>query len=264
MPPRRPQASRREILLAFGVLSGGLAVVCGGGMVAGLLWLAARRREAPPTPTAISPTATTTPPYYPRSAWGALPPDHNAPNENGFYSADNPEGWRIYEAPLTDVYRTVVIHHSVIDEGDDIRTLQAIQRLHRVDRGWADVGYHYFVGKDGNIYEGRDIHVRGTHVAGYNTGSVGVCLLGNFTTASPSAAQINSAHIIIGWLADQLQLTHLAGHNDFNPQTECPGAMILPYLDLLAQEAGLARGTAGYQPPNDSAMGGGCPCKGHL
>ena len=46
--------------------------------------------------------------------------------------------------------------------------------------GWADVGYHYLVDKDGTIYEGRNIAIRGAHTQGHNTGSAGVCLLGDF------------------------------------------------------------------------------------
>lgn len=254
---KRSDLSRREALFIGSLLGCGIATLCSSGATAGLLWLAGQKAPITPIPASGTPPMLS---YYPRSEWGALPPDHNAPNENGFYSPENPEGWRVYQAPLEAIYRTVVIHHSVIIESDDIRTLQAIQRLHRLDRGWADVAYHYFIGIDGAIYEGRDIHVRGTHVGGYNSGSVGICLLGNFMAQNPNAAQINSAHTLIQWLTARLQLTHLAAHRDFNAQTECPGDAIIPYLDLFAEEAKLTRGIDGYQPPHDA----NCFCGAHL
>jgi hypothetical protein len=44
-------------------------------------------------------------------------------------------------------------------------------------------------------------------------------------------------------------LTHLAGHDEFNPESVCPGQNMLPHPDALAQNAGLQRGTGGYVAP---------------
>jgi hypothetical protein len=33
------------------------------------------------------------------------------------------------------------------------------------------------IAKDGTIYEGRELNIRGAHVQGFNTGSVGIVLL---------------------------------------------------------------------------------------
>jgi len=203
------------------------------------------------------------PAMQPRSVWGALPPDLEARNETGLYDADdNPEGWFTYTDPLPDAYQTVVVHHSVIDAGEDIATLQDIQDTHRTDRGWADVAYHYFVGQSGIVYEGRDVTVRGAHVGGFNTGSVGVCLLGDFTQITPPPAQIVAARDLIRWLTDKLALTHLAGHNDFNAETQCPGTNLIPLLATLAGD--LTMGTDGYIPPDERAHASErahmCPC----
>jgi hypothetical protein len=50
-------------------------------------------------------------------------------------------------------------------------------------------------------------------------------------------------------LALRLELTHLAGHGEFNDFTDCPGRNLNYYLDALAGSAGLVRGTGGYRPP---------------
>lgn len=258
--------SRRQVLMLMGLGTSATAAACTCG---GLLFLLASNQDDDDTSQVVYVTATKAPLSYPtmvsRSGWGAATPDHNAPNESSFYNpTTNPEGWLVYEGDPAATYRTVVIHHSVIYEGaDSRRTLAEIERVHREERGWADVAYHYFVARDGQVYEGRDVRARGTHVGGYNTGSVGVCLLGDYTRMTPTEAQINGTKALVGWLAEHLTLTHLAGHRDFNPGTECPGDNLVPYLPSLAEPAGLSLGTDGYVPLTETpepTQQAACPC----
>jgi hypothetical protein len=255
--------SRRDFLLlsGLGCASVATAFVCGG-LTGALLTLPNQDDDiatpttahtASPDPDVAQSLPTMTPNYqYPamisRVEWGAETPNHAAVNETGFYSLQNPEGWRWYDEPLSDIYRTLVFHHSASYKSDDTATLLNIQDTHRSHRGWADIGYHYLVGKSGTVYEGRDIHVRGAHVEGYNTGSVGLCLMGDFDSAHPNDAQIGAAIGLTLWLTNQLGLTHLAGHKDFT-MTQCPGNNLVVYLDSIAANAGLERGTAGYVMP---------------
>ena len=94
----------------------------------------------------------------------------------------------------------------------------------------------------------------------FNTGSVGICLLGNFMNIAPTAPQIDSVRRLTQWLAQELQLTHLAGHRDFNDGTQCPGDNLFIYLDDFAQASGLERGVEGYIPPEEEVSLGACPC----
>ncbi len=181
-----------------------------------------------------------------RQDWGAREPDHDAENETGFYGPDNPEGWRVYEGDLRAIYRTVVVHHSVLYETDDPATMRAIQQQHMELRGWADIAYHFGVGQSAQVFAGRPLNVRGTHVEGFNTGSVGVVFLGDFSLNVPAPAQIEAGRRLIDWLALRLELTHLAGHSDFNNDTDCPGQYLQEVLGALAESAGLALGTGGY------------------
>jgi len=230
----------------------------GRGGAAGLFWLlaaeAARRGEVERLATLAAEQTQVTvlqPVIIARADWGALPPNLDAENERGPYSLDNPEGYRVYQDDLTTVYNTVVIHHSAMYGQDDLHSVQYILDLHREDRGWADIAYHFLVGKSGAIYQGRPLQVRGTHVAGHNTGTVGVCLLGDLRFEIPTEPQIRAVFQLVRWLAASLRLTHLAGHYEFNPETTCPGVQAIPYLSILASTAGLARGTAGYRPSEE-------------
>ena len=184
-----------------------------------------------------------------RAEWGALEPDLGAPNEHGLYDRlTNPEGWLAYPMPLAEVLRTVVVHHSALTLSDGPRE---IQDLHRQNKGFADIAYHYLIDYDGHPYEGRSITVRGAHVAGFNTGSVGICLLGNFEAIAPAPAQLATLKELIACLIDEYGLTYLAGHRDFNPtETQCPGKNLEPLLPGLAAELRLKFGTGGYAPPD--------------
>lgn len=249
--------SRRQFI----GLAGAGAIATSAACVAGaasylLLRRSPRGKDADSTSTMSAPRSTqlktiARPPITSRQAWGAREPDHTAENESGFYGADNTEGWREYGGDLRGVYRTVIVHHSVEYDTDDLSTVREIQNLHMDDRGWADIAYHFIVGRSGEVFEGRALNVRGTHVEGFNTGSVGVVFLGNFEITSPTVLQLQTGQQLIDWLALRLELTHLAGHYQFNSDTVCPGATMIPSLAGLAAAAGLTLGTEGYVPPID-------------
>ncbi len=196
-----------------------------------------------------------------RDQWGALPVNHAARNENGFYQRDsNPYGWYVYQGDLRDNYQTLIVHHSSFYEADVQATLLEVQRLHRDDRHWADIGYHFLIDIDGTIYEGRNLGARGVHTMGHNTGSAGLCLLGDYRFALPPQAQLEATEALARWLVAELAVTHLAGHSQFNPSTLCPGGALLEYLPDMAARLGLEYGAGGYVPT--AMVGGGCDCCG--
>jgi hypothetical protein len=185
-----------------------------------------------------------------RSEWGARPLDPEAPQEYGTYDPEtNPEGVLIYPDHLKDVLNTLVIHHSVYS-GDGPTD---IQNLHMDGRGFADVGYHFMIDSEGIIYEGREINIRGAHVQGYNNGSVGIVLMGNFNEDEPSKAQLTSLWKLVDYLGNTYEIHYLSGHRDYPNQspdgTECPGDNLYPLLKGPARELGLKYGIEGYEPP---------------
>lgn len=256
--------SRRAFLGLSGLAAIVSGITCGGGMLGYLALQRLADSDAPQDAPTIAPqpdsTATTRParlkqierpPITSRAGWNARPVNTAATNEHGLYSPENPEGWREYTGDLRAIYRTVIVHHSVLIEADDPATMREIQNQHMDLRGWADIGYHFGVGRNGQVFEGRGLQVRGTHVERFNTGSVGVVFFGNFEITPPTAQQLETGRSLINWLALRLELTHLAGHLDFNDFTECPGLHMLPHLPAFALAAGLSLGTDGYQPSEE-------------
>ncbi len=183
-----------------------------------------------------------------RAEWNARAPNHEAPNEFGFAQTATDSEWYVYPDDLAEVYNTLAIHHSAALLFTN-ETMLDVQKLHMDKNGWADIGYHFGIDRNGTIYEGRDIHVRGASVAGYNTGTIGVVVMGNFQIDSPLDVQLAASSALVNWLAFTYRLTHLVGHYEFNPESVCPGENMKTHLDTIAQAAGLQRGTGGHVPP---------------
>jgi N-acetylmuramoyl-L-alanine amidase len=59
------------------------------------------------------------------------------------------------------------------------------------NNGWADIGYNFVVGEDGNIYEGRGWNAKGAHAPAYNGRSIGICIIGDFTGTSAAMFKFN-------------------------------------------------------------------------
>ena len=85
-----------------------------------------------------------------------------------------------FSKPQRDVER-VFIHCSASDVAEH-DSIEVIRRWH-VDpppqgRGWSDVGYHFFIRKDGELEDGRDLERIPAAQGGNNTGTIAICLHG--------------------------------------------------------------------------------------
>lgn len=70
----------------------------------------------------------------------------------------------------------IVVHCTATVEGKDYSVAE-IRKWH-LKRGFSDIGYHYLIGINGKIHEGRNVNISGAHTAGYNAHSIGVCYVG--------------------------------------------------------------------------------------
>ncbi|MBN1874340.1 MAG: N-acetylmuramoyl-L-alanine amidase [Anaerolineae bacterium] len=185
----------------------------------------------------------------PRAEWKAVEPNLEAAEENGVYDPQtNPAGWLVYTQPLTEVLNTIIVHHSALPLSDG--PLE-IQYKHMKQKGFADIGYNFIIDEVGQIYEGRNINTRGAHTGGHNTGTVGIVLLGNFEETTPPEIQLVALKTLGQCLKDEFNnITHLAGHRDFQPEvTVCPGKNLETLLPNLSIELGLDFGIEGYISP---------------
>ncbi len=82
----------------------------------------------------------------------------------------------IFKKPRREVNK-VFLHCSASDvkSHDNIET---IRKWHVEDNSWSDIGYHYFITKNGTIQEGRPLEKIPSAQKGHNTGSIAICLSG--------------------------------------------------------------------------------------
>lgn len=98
---------------------------------------------------------------------------------------------------------------------------QDIHRWHK-ERGWAGMGYHFLVRKDGTIERGRPENTVGAHATGCNSDSIGICFEGAFMTERMGQVQISAGKELIAYLKSKYGISKVQKHKDVNP-TNCPG-----------------------------------------
>lgn len=176
--------------------------------------------------------------------------------------------------------RFAVVHHTVStndytsSQADD--QIRAIYDYHVNGRGWCDIAYNFVVDRFGTVWEGRTGSiggpVQGGHASGFNTGSMGVVLLGQYhpgsspPAATVSSSQYNGVRDLIAWKFGQhdvdalgttvevsggstsipagtkVTLKTISGHRDVG-STGCPGDNAYTLLpnwrtDVAARVAG--------------------------
>lgn len=111
----------------------------------------------------------------------------------------------------------IILHHMAGNGSAD-----DIHRIH-IGNGWTGIGYHFYIRKDGSIYQGRPIDTVGAHCSNYNSASIGVCFEGNYETENVMPdAQKKSGQELVGYLKGLYPKAHIKKHRDFN-STACPG-----------------------------------------
>lgn len=115
------------------------------------------------------------------------------------------------------------IHHSAVAANIP---LEKIADYHVNSRGWPGIGYHFYVKPEGTIYQTNRIETISYHVAYNNDYTVGICVGGDFTYATPTAPQLDSAARLVAWLMQELNIPQerVMGHKEYpRNQTSCPG-----------------------------------------
>ncbi|MGY6518746.1 MAG: N-acetylmuramoyl-L-alanine amidase [Lysobacteraceae bacterium] len=165
--------------------------------------------------------------------------------------------------------RFLTIHHTATPNNDSLTPaarMRQMQAFHIDVRGWCDFGYHYTVGIDGRLYQGRVSPDRtGAHVGDWNSNNVGVSVVGNFTDFSPRQTQLDTLESVSRWVVERYNLPRtrdrIRGHRDWPGHTTnaCPGARLYPWLNTL-----VARLNGPVQPPCQNACTAGARrCQGN-
>ena len=137
-----------------------------------------------------------------------------------------------------DTTDMIVIHHTGNPTDDDL-SAEEIHASH-LKQGWAGIGYHFVIRKDGTVEAGRPYDCVGAHAEGENYHTIGIHLSGNFENAEPTQAQIESLAKLLADLTEMYSLENTAqyvvGHRDLMA-TACPGENLYQMLPEILGKA---------------------------
>ena len=117
------------------------------------------------------------------------------------------ESIRTASASYAPSVKAVVVHHTASTNDYTAAQVPSLLRgfyaYHVKSRGWSDIGYNLLVDRFGTAWEGRagglSRAVIGAHAGGFNTGTVGVSMIGTYESATPSAAMLNTVAQVVAW-----------------------------------------------------------------
>jgi N-acetylmuramoyl-L-alanine amidase-like protein/flagellar hook capping protein FlgD len=180
-----------------------------------------------------------------------------------------------------------IVHHTAGTNGYGPDAAAAIVRgieiYHVRGNRWNDIGYNFLVDRFGQVYEGRaggiERNVVGAQAQGFNTGSVGVALIGNYNSGTVPRAAFRALASLLAWRLDvghvdplgtvswvsggnpkykrgtTVRLHAISGHRDTG-FTSCPGTHLYALLPSLAQEVASIGLPKLYAPTAKGTLGG--------
>ncbi|WP_020621169.1 N-acetylmuramoyl-L-alanine amidase [Paenibacillus daejeonensis] len=117
-----------------------------------------------------------------------------------------------YAQRLLSAIRSLAIHNSLTLSGSPL----AFANYHVFTNNWAAIGYTYVIGQDGTVYQCLDWTQVGAHVGNSNKHALGICLVGDFRTQKPTAAQYQAAINLVWYLQSQIpSAKEVKGHSEY-------------------------------------------------
>lgn len=128
------------------------------------------------------------------------------------------------------IRRYIMLHHSLTKDGASV-SWGAIERYHRVERGWADIGYHYGVELIGDapyalVGRAENSAAAACKEAHMNVLAIHICVVGNYDLLPPPTEVLD---VLVKRLLvplckrHQILPTDIVGHRDYATYKSCPG-----------------------------------------
>lgn len=120
----------------------------------------------------------------------------------------------------------IIIHCSATPEGKSL-SFEECRRDHIMHRHFRDIGYHYYITRDGTVHKGRPIEKTGAHCEGHNSHSVGICYEGGLDAdGKPADTRTEAQRKALKDITEQMRRLFpkalTVGHHDLNPSKDCP------------------------------------------
>ncbi|CAO1427336.1 unnamed protein product [Diamesa serratosioi] len=150
----------------------------------------------------------------------------------------------------------VIIHHSYKPsacntEDACMQAMRNMQDMHQLTNKWNDIGYSFAIGGDGKVYQGRGYNVIGAHAPRYNDKSIGICLIGDWTTDLPPKQMLDAVKNLIqyslqtGYLKSSYKIL---GHRQVRA-TECPGQRLFDEISTWKHFSSIPAGPDDQEIP---------------
>ena len=120
----------------------------------------------------------------------------------------------------------IIVHCSATPEGRSL-DFETCRRDHIRHRRFHDIGYHFYVTRDGKIHIGRPLEQPGAHCKHHNRHSIGICYEGGLDAQghpkdTRTPRQKESLQRLVTELKQRFPKALVVGHRDLNPLKECP------------------------------------------
>lgn len=116
--------------------------------------------------------------------------------------------------------RHIVLHCSATRGVMDVG-VKEIRQWHKA-KGWSDIGYHFVIRRNGTVEKGRPRDAIGAHVAGHNSDTLGICMVGGLADKAPWAPTDNftkeqwaALKMLVADLLKVYPKATILGHRDF-------------------------------------------------
>lgn len=143
-----------------------------------------------------------------------------------------------FREPLTTRKETryIVVHHVGKRGAFSVEDIHKMHLDRKCDPLMAGIGYHYYIRKDGEIYEGRPRWKKGAHVNDkvhhYNSVSVGICFEGDFNYDKMEGQQLEASIMLLSVLSLAYGNAPICTHHYLDERRNCPGKNF-PFQKLL-------------------------------
>jgi hypothetical protein len=140
--------------------------------------------------------------------------------------------------------RRITVHHDGLpglffsnNFDETASRIELIRDRHRNNNGWADIGYHFVIDRNGRVWEARSLKYQGAHVKDQNENNLGILVLGNFQIQKPKAVQIAALKNTLRYFRKKYRVpaSNIYTHGELG-QTTCPGAHLQQYVDAIRNE----------------------------
>lgn len=120
----------------------------------------------------------------------------------------------------------IIIHCSATPEGRSL-SFEECRRDHIMHRHFRDIGYHFYITRDGTVHDGRPIGKVGAHCEGHNSHSIGICYEGGLdANGKPADTRTEAQRKALKSLVERMHRLFpkalIVGHHDLNPRKACP------------------------------------------